>query len=241
MRKASLFLVAAMTLLVAGTATAQIYLTPNVGFKSYGLKGATTIAAGGQIRQMGIFDAGKTSINFGVGIGYPLLKIPSGIYRLDMLVDVSYASANMAEAGYNYAYGPGKFSSDGNSGGSTSNLAFDLMPVHTINIPGFSLISPYAGVGFGLNYFSSGDLSVGPPSSPQVVNVTGKSEFKVGLVVFYGATLNLTGMVRPFIQFKHYIPFGSEFQFTEDATYGSIVIKDTPGYFNLAAGIKLSL
>jgi hypothetical protein len=114
------------------------------------------------------------------------------------------------------------------------------MPVHLFNIPGFSLISPYGGVGLGLNYFSTADISIGPPSSAQVINVTGTSQFKIGLLIFYGATLNLTGIVRPYLQFKHYVPFGSEFQFTEDTQNGSVVMKDVPGYFNLSAGVKLS-
>jgi hypothetical protein len=158
----------------------------------------------------------------------------------EMQLDVAYASAGFVEEGYDYAYGPGTFSADGLSGASTTNLAFDLMPVHLFNIPGFSLISPYGGVGVGLNCFSTADLSVGPPSSAQVINVTGTSQFKVGLLIFYGATLNLTGMLRPFIQFKHYVPFGSEFQFTEDTQNGNFVTKDVPGYFNLSAGVKLS-
>lgn len=241
MRKATILLVAAVTLFVCESAVAQIYVAPYIGFKSFGLKGATTIAAGGQIQQLGIFDGGKTSFNVGAAVGYQFFKVPSGIYQLDMQVDVSYASANFIEAGYNYSQGSGKFSADGLSGGSTTNLAFDLMPVHRISIPGFSLLTPYAGLGLGLNYFSTADLSVGPPSNPTVMTVTGTSQFKVGLLVFYGASLNLTSMVQPFIQFKHYVPFGSEFQFTDDARNGNFVIKDVPGYFNLAAGIKLSL
>jgi opacity protein-like surface antigen len=241
MRYTKLLFTAVATLLVSEGAQAQISLAPYVGFKSYGLKGATTSAAGGQIQQLGIFDGGKTSFTFGVGIGHRLLKVPGGIYELDMQLDVSYASANFAEAGYNSSFGSGKYSADGNSGGSTSNLAFDLMPIHRISIPGFSLLTPYAGVGLGLNYFSTSNISVGPPSSPQTIAVNGTSQFKIGFLIFYGVDLNIVPVIHPFLQFKHYIPFGSEFQLTDDSKYGSIVVKDVPGYFNLVAGIRFDL
>jgi hypothetical protein len=241
MRYTTLLLVAVTALLVSEEALAQFSLAPYIGFKSYGLKGATTSAAGGQIQQLGIFDAGKTSFTFGAGLGRRLLKVPGGMYELDMQLDVSYASANFAEAGYNSSFGSGKYSADGNSGGSSSNLAFDLMPIHRITIPGFSLLTPYGGVGLGLNYFSTSNISVGPPSSPQTIAINGTSQFKIGLLIFYGADLNIVPVVHPFIQFKHYIPFGSEFQITDDPKYGSLVIKDVPGYFNLVAGIRLDL
>ena len=240
MKKGILFVIVCAALLLSERATAQFYLEGNIGFKSFGLKGATTAAAGGRIQQLGIFDAGKTGFTFGAGAGYGLFKIPSGIYQLDMQIDVCFSSVSFAESGYNYANGPGAFSADGLSGGSTTCLAFDLMPVHRINIPGFTLISPYAGLGLGLNYYSTSDISIGPPSSSTTTAIAGAGQFKVGLVIFYGADFNLTPVLHPFIQFKHSVPFGSEFQFTDDAKNGSMVIKDVPGYFNLAAGIKLS-
>ena len=241
MRRARLPLIAAAAVLICQAVIAQISLAPFVGFKSYTLKGAATSAAGGQIQQLGIYDAGKTSFTFGAGIGKQLFKVPGGVYQLDMKLEVSYASANFIEAGYNYASGSGKYSADGNSGGSTSNLGFDLMPVHSFHIPGLSLFSPFGGVGLGLNYFSTSNINVGPPSSSQVVAINGTSQFKIGLVIFYGAEMNMLGVISPYIQFKHYVPFGSEFQFTDDSKYGNFVIKDVPGYFSLAAGIKLSL
>jgi hypothetical protein len=99
MRKVRLVLIAALAIFVADEASAQFYLAPNVGFKSYGLKGATTVAVGGQITPLGIFDGGKTGFNVGVGVGFPILKIPCGIYQLDMQLDVAYASAGFVEEG----------------------------------------------------------------------------------------------------------------------------------------------
>jgi hypothetical protein len=241
MRYTRLLVIAALALFVSSGVFAQISLAPFVGFKSYGLKGAGTVAVGGQIQQLGVSDAGKTSFVFGAGIGRTMFKLPGGAYQLDMKLEVSYASANFFEAGYNNISGSGKYAADGYSGGSTSNLGFDLMPVHSIHIPGFSLLTPFAGVGLGLNYFSTSDINVGPPSSAQTIAISGTSQFKIGLLIFYGAEFNLPGPIDPYIQFKHYVPFGSEFQVTEDAKYGTIVIKDVPGYFSIAAGIKLSI
>jgi hypothetical protein len=84
MRKVRFFLIAALAVFDVDEAVGQFYLAPNVGFKSYGLKGATTVAVGGRIIPLGIFDGGKTSFNVAVGVGFPILKIPSGIYRMDM-------------------------------------------------------------------------------------------------------------------------------------------------------------
>ena len=241
MRYTRLLFVAAATLLVSGMTMAQISLSPYIGFTSFGLKGATTATTGGQIQQIGVADAGKTGFNVGAGIGSRLLKIPGGVYELDGVFDVSYASAGLFEAGYNNVGGAGSFAAQGLSGATTTNLAFDLMPVHRFHIPGFSLLSPYAGLGLGLNYFSTSNLTVGPPSSNPSVSVNGTSQFKIGLLIFYGATLEILPVIHPFLQFKHYIPFGSQFQFTDDAQRGTLIINDSRGYFNLTAGVQFSL
>ena len=241
MRYTRVLFVAVATLMVSGISMAQISLSPYIGFKSFGLNGATTANAGGRITQLGVADAGKTGFNVGAGIGSRLLKVPGGVYELDGVLDVSYASAGMFESGYNNVNGAGSFTAQGLTGATTTNLAFDLMPVHRFHIPGFTLLSPYAGLGLGLNYFSTSNLTVGPPSSNPSVSVNGTSQFKIGLLIFYGATLETLPVIHPFIQFKHYIPFGSQFQFTDDAQRGTFIINDSPGYFNLTAGVQLSL
>ena len=60
--------------LVSGltSASAQIYLSPQIGFKVYGLSGATTENAGGQVSQAGISNGGGTVFNVGAGLGYEL-------------------------------------------------------------------------------------------------------------------------------------------------------------------------
>lgn len=87
--------------------------------------------------------------------------------------------------------------------------------------------------------FSTSDLTAGPPSTNPAVTVTGVSEFKIGLAISYGAYVKI-GMLSPFIQLKHYIPFSSEFQFTEGQN-GTLVIQDSPGYFSISAGVRLGL
>ena len=239
MRK--LLLGIALAGLVAGQSLhAQVHFSGSVGFKSYALEGAVTQAVGGSINSLGVADAGKTGFAFGAGGGFTL--VPAGIYQLDMDLEVSMSFANFLEAGYDKINGSGKFSADGFSGGSATNIAFDIMPVHRINIPGFSLISPYAGVGLGLNLFSNNDVSFGPPTFSQPGTAKGSSQFQIGLLVFYGASFHFVGPLEPFVQLKHYIPFSSEYTFVEDpATIGTLSIKDAPGYFNLSAGVRLVL
>jgi len=216
-------------------AAAQFYVAPNIGFKSYGLNGATTSNVNGSITQLGVFDAGKSAFHFGAGVGYTV--IPAGLYNLDVGLDLGYSSAGFIEEGNNSRFGAGSFAAQGYSGGTTTDLSFDLMSIHRINIPGFDFISPFAGLGLALNMFSTSDMTVGPPSANPAVTVTGVSQFKIGLAISYGAFVKI-GMLSPFIQLKHYIPFSSEFQFTEGQN-GTVVIQDSPGYFGLTAGVRL--
>jgi hypothetical protein len=219
---------------------AQVHFTGSVGFKSFGLEGAVTASAGGMVQSVGVLDCGKTGFAFGVGGGFTL--VPAGVYQLDMDLEVSMAFANFLEAGYESYWGNGMFAADGYSGGSATIISFDIMPVHRINIPGFSLISPYAGVGLGLNLFSNSDVTFGPPEWTRTGTAKGNSEFQVGLLIFYGASFHFVGPIEPFVQLKHYIPFGSEYTFVKDPqTLGTWTIKDAPGYFNMSAGVRLVL
>ena len=219
------------------TATAQFYVAPNIGFKSFGLNGATTSNVGGTINQLGVFDAGKSSFHFGAGVGYTVL--PAGVYNLDVGLDFGYSSAGFVEEGNNSRFGAGSFAAGGYSGATTTDLSFDLKSIHRINIPGFDLISPFAGVGMAFNMFSTSDMTIGAPTATPPVTVTGTSQFKIGLAISYGASVKI-GMLSPFIQLKHYVPFSSEFQFT-DSPNGTVVIQDSPGYFSLSAGVRLGL
>ena len=229
-------IVIGMMMFWIATTTAQIYVSPNIGLKSYGLKGAATSNVGGTINQLGIFDGGKSAFHFGANVGYNVFQV--GVYNLDAELDLGFSSVGLTEQGYNSARGAGSFAAGGLSGATTTDLSFDLMSIHRISIPNFDLISPFAGIGLAFNMFSTSDLTVGQPSANPSVTVTGTGQFKIGLAISYGVYAKL-GMLSPFIQLKHYIPFGSEFQFTNSPN-GTIVVQDSPGYFSLAAGVKLS-
>ncbi len=228
---------------------AQFYLGPYIGFKASGLKGTLKVTSGGQVYTGNVADAGSTGFNVGVTVGYQILPpdVLNGWYKLDMDIDASYSSFSYLENGYNSSQGAGKFSAVGFSDGGTMVISIDIMPIHRLNIPSFKLLSPFIGLGLGLNIMSTGDVTVGPPS--QNGTLTGYGEFKIGLLVYYGTVFRLTDMIQPFIQFKHYVPFGSETQFTESyqasggggsQTY-ALSISDVPGYFSLVAGVRIAL
>ena len=64
---------------------------------------------------------------------------------------------------------------------------------------------------------------------------------KMGLLISYGTVIRATDMIQPFVQVKHYVPFGSESQFTNDAQNGNVIMKDVPGYFNISGGVRFNL
>jgi hypothetical protein len=231
-------------------ANAQFYLNPNFGLRVSGLKGVFKLTVQGGGTQTGnVADAGKSGFTFGVGAGYQVFpkNFASGYYKLDLALEASYTSLSYLEAGFNSQFGAGSFSANGLSGGSTSIITFDIMPIHRLTLPKFKLLSPYAGLGFSLNMMSTKDVTVGPPSANGTL--TGNGEFKLGLLVFYGCLLQATDAIAPYIQFKHMIPFGSDTQFTQSfqATGGqaggtqtyAISIQDVPGFFAITTGVRI--
>jgi hypothetical protein len=230
------------------TTNAQFYVGPYIGFKASGLKGAVKLSTGGAVQTGNVADGGSTGFNAGIATGYQVLpsSIAGGLYKLDINLDISWASFNYFENSYNSAIGSGKFSANGLSGGKTNVFAFDIMPIHRFNFKNF-ILSPYAGLGFGINLLMTSDVTVGPPSGTGTL--TSVSGLKMGLLVFYGTLFNVSNLIKPYIQFKHIIPFGSETQFTDSyqAAQGggsgswAYYVADVPGYFNLVGGVRFEL
>jgi hypothetical protein len=219
-----------------------------LGFKSVGLEGAIRLTTAAGTFPGNTVDAGETGFTFGLNGGYQIFPkgFAGGWYKLDLNLDASYTSVALFEAAYNGQFGGGKFGADGLSGGSTSILAFDIMPIHRAEFADFKLLSPYLGIGLGLNFMSTGDIDVGPPNTPG--KLSGNSEFKVGLLIFYGVVVRFSDVVQPFLQFKHMIPFGSETVFTDTYTASvagggstkyAFSIQDVPGYFSITAGARI--
>ena len=241
--KVRFFNVLVLVLVLSSISFSQFYLGAGVGLKVSGLKGTINEASNGQTTIGNVADAGKTGFNAGIVAGYSITAVP--IYKIDFNFEASYSSFGYFEQGYNSVSGAGKFAAAGLSGGTTTIFSLDLLPLHRLSFPSFRLISPYLGVGVGINIMSTSDIAIGPPSAS--ATLSGNSEVKVGLLVAYGAVFQVTSMIQPFIQFKHFIPFGSQTQFTQ--TYqaaggggsGSdqISISDVPGYFNIQAGCRL--
>lgn len=223
---------------------AQFYIGPHLGFKSSGLKGAIKTTSQGQVNVGNIADAGSTGFTAGLTVGYQV--IPAGLYTLDINLDASWTSFSYVEEAYNSLNGAGRFAANGLSGASSNVISIDVMPIHRFNFGSF-ILSPYAGLGFGLNLMLNSDLSQGPPSQARG-SYTGTTEMKMGLVVFYGTLFNASRVIKPFIQFKHLIPFGSETEFTENFVSqqggGSqsfiYAVSDVPGYFSIAAGVRFT-
>jgi hypothetical protein len=229
-------------------AQAQFYTGAFVGFKSSGLKGVIKETTAGGTQTGNVVDAGKSGFNFGVCVGFQILPstVAGGWYKLDLNLDASYTSIAYFEAGWDAQFGSGSFAANGLSGGSTTIIALDIMPIHRLNIPKFQLLSPYAGLGLGVNIMSTKDITTAPPLANGTL--TGNSEVKLGLLVFYGTLIRISDVVQPYIQFKHLIPFGSETQFTQDfqAAGGGTAkeafsIQDVPSYFNITAGVRINL
>ena len=228
---------------------AQPYGGAFFGFKSCGLKGAVRVTTAAGTQSGNTVDAGKSGFTFGINGGYQIFPkdFLDGWYKLDLHLDASFTSVAFFEAAYDGQFGSGQFSAVGLSGGSTKIIALDVMPINRLEFPKFKLLSPYLGLGLGLNIMSTSDLDVGPPSTPGTL--TGESEFKFGLLIFYGTLIRFSNVVQPFLQFKHMIPFGSETVFTD--TYSAAVagggsqklsfsIQDVPGYFSITAGVRVN-
>lgn len=241
--KFSKILFVALLFSFTGYLNAQFYLGPHVGFKSSGLKGTFKQTQNGNVVVGNVGDAGNTGFNVGISTGY---AIPiHSIYQLDINLDISYSSFNYLESGFNSSVGDGKFSADGFSDGGTSVISFDIMPIHRFSFPGFKLLSPFIGVGMGLNLMMTSDTKYS--QNGQSATLTGTSEMKVGILVFYGTLFRITDNIAPFVQFKHFIPFGSETKFTESlqsagqASQNFVwAMSDVPGYFNINVGCRFS-
>lgn len=228
---------------------AQFYIGPYVGFKASGLKGTLKLSSSGNVSTGNVADAGSTGLSAGITVGYQVLPpdVLNGWYKLDINIDASYSSFSYLENGYNSSEGAGKFSAVGFSNGGTMVISIDIMPIHRLNIPSFKLLSPFLGLGLGLNIMSTSDISVGPPNPNGTL--TGVGEFKAGLLIFYGTLFRFNNTIQPFIQFKHLVPFGSETQFTESYSSAqgggsqsyALSVQDVPGYFNLVAGVRFIL
>jgi|GEM_PF-1402131 len=233
-------------------ANAQGYGGAFIGFNASGLKGAfKTTAQGGGTTVGNVADGGSTSFTFGLNGGYQILPAGTagGWYKLDLNLDASYQTFSYLENAFNSNNGAGKWAADGASGGATSIISLDVMPIHRLTFPHFKLLSPYAGIGLGLNIMSTHDVTVGPPSATGTI--TGNGDFKIGLLVFYGVVIHASDMIQPYLQFKHMIPFGSETQFTQNynTTGGQgggtqtlqFAVQDVPGHFSLTGGVRIYL
>ena len=236
-----------MLIFIVNEAYAQFYIGPYVGFKSSGLKGAYQLTENGQTQVGNVADGGSTGFNAGLAVGYQVIPpdVAGGLYKLDIGLDISWAKFNYLENGFNSINGAGKYSADGLSGGSTNMFSIDIMPINRFKIRNF-ILSPYAGLGLGINLLLSSDVTTGPPSATGTI--TSKSNTQIGLIIFYGTLFNVTDNIKPFIQFQHLIPFGSQTQLTQEfqGTQGNgsesyaISINDVPGYFDLVAGVRFS-
>jgi hypothetical protein len=225
---------------------AQFYIGPYVGFKASGLKGVLKLTSGGQVSTGNVADAGNTSFNVGLTVGYQVLpaSVLDGLYKLDINIDASYSTFSYLEDGWNSSLGAGRWAASGLDGGGTTVISIDVVPLHRLNFVSFQLLSPFVGLGVGLNIMSTSDVDVGPPSTNGVI--TGKGDFKIGLIVTYGTIIRASSMVQPYIQFKHLIPFGDETEFTDSyqAAGGggsqsyALSIQDAPGYFCMVAGVR---
>ncbi|MDP4116366.1 MAG: hypothetical protein Q8903_09540 [Bacteroidota bacterium] len=241
--KSSKLLFIVLLFAFTGYLNAQFYLGPHVGFKASGLKGTMKQTANGNVAVGNVGDASTTGFNVGICTGY---GIPiHSIYQLDINLDFSYSSFNYFEEGYNSSVGSGKFAANGLSDGGTTVISFDIMPIHRFSFPGFKLLSPFAGVGMGLNLMMTSDTKVS--QNGQSATLSGTSEMKIGILVFYGTLFRISDNIAPYIQFKHFIPFGSETKFTETyqaagAASQNVVLSmtDVPGYFNISVGCRFS-
>ncbi len=231
-------------------ASAQFYTGAFLGFNASGLKGTFKQTTQGGTTTGNVADGGSTTFSFGINAGYQIMpaNTAGGWYKLDLNLDASYQTFSYYENGFNSANGAGNFSAKGLSGGGTSIIALDIMPIHRLTFPKFKLLSPYAGLGLSLDILSTHDVTIGPPSGNGTL--TGSGSFKIGLIVFYGVVIRASDMFQPYLQFKHMIPFGSETQFTQaqqltggqagGSQTNQIFIEDSPGHFSLTGGVRIN-
>lgn len=231
-----------------GTSYAQFFVGPFAGFKSSSLKGAVKLTENGQVQLLNVADAGATAFSAGLTVGYQVIPpgTAGGLYKLDVTIEASWSSFSFFENTWDDLNGSGSFTANGLDGGKTNMFSFGILPIHRFNFKGF-ILSPFAGLGFGLNLLSTSDITTGPPGfNPGTL--TGTSEMKMGLLIFYGTIFKVSSTIQPFIQFEHLIPFGDETEFVEswESSQGqgsenlSITIADVPGYFSIAAGVRFS-
>jgi hypothetical protein len=232
-------------------ASAQLYFGPFLGFNASGLKGTFKSTTQGGTTTGNVADGGSTAFTFGINAGYQIFpsNFAGGWYKLDLNLDASYTTFPYLENAFNSNNGAGKFAAEGLSAGGTSIIALDIMPIHRLTFPKFKLLSPFIGIGLGLDIFNTHDVTVGPPIGNGTL--TGNSEFKLGLLVYYGVVIHATDLIQPYLQFKHMIPFGSVTQFTN--TYNQTggagggsqtvqwAVQDVPGHFALTAGVRFTI
>lgn len=227
-----------LSLLIVFPLQAQFYFGPMAGFKAYELSGAGQSVRDGDASTWNNFDGGKTVAAFGADIGYQAMPASDGSvqYLLDLNADLMYSSVGFLEQGYNNAAGYDMWSKDIRSGGATTNFAFEILPLHRLQFSEFKILSPYAGLGLGLNYFSTSDvITIEDP--PTVTG--GHSEFKMGIVLGYGTLVCLSDNIQPFIQFKHYFPFGNSTQLLNDS-HATLTVNDVPRFFCITGGIRFN-
>jgi opacity protein-like surface antigen len=226
------FLAAFLLAFAASSVHAQFYLSPNLGFKSYGLQGIGVLTEDGDSeRSDRELDAGQTSFDFGTGLGVEIVHTP--YYNFDLGLNVRMGWAKFIENAYNDDNGSGAFAEDGLTGAKTTIIGFDLMPVHRLTFPDFQLLSPFLAVGPSVNLLMTGDLEV----PEEDYTVKGKTEVKFGLHVAWGCEFHATEILRPYFQIDHMVGFGDETKGVDDAG-NSIAIEDTPGFFGMSAGLK---
>jgi len=246
MKKRFLLIGTVMALAVTfSNVSAQYYVSPQIGFKLYGLNGATTINEAGQLSSGKTTDAGGAAFTVGAGLGYEL-RFPTPIYRLDLEANLSWSAINFFENGYDNINGSGSFAAAGLSGGGAEVFSLDLMPIHRFIIPHF-ILSPFAGVGLSLNLFDNTSTTIAASNGTAGGSISGATNFQLGLIIFYGAYFNVLPNIKPFIEFKHLVPFSSTYQLTSTYSESGVgsesfvdTIQDAPGYFNMSAGVQFN-
>lgn len=226
---------------VSTMASAQFYMGPHIGFKAFGLEGILqnkSPDANNQIqtaRSSNDARASKTTVDFGINLGYQIVK--TSYYGFDLGLDTRLAWANFMEEAYNDVVGSGEYSARGFKGGKTMVLGVDLMPVNRMTFPKLYLLSPYLAVGPSVNIYRTGGIDEPQGNNQPVLKLSGKTSAKIGLHVTWGLDLRPTPHVWPYLQFKHMLGFGSEFNFSEDRR-SAWLIEDAPGMWGMTGGVR---